>query len=175
MTKSELRQRVWQAMRRDGVERFPGALGRIPNFDGAERAAQLLREMAVWRRALVVKVNTDEAQNLGAQLNIRSIPTLALFAGGQEVARQLRLRDLGGLIVVDFIDMRNKKHIREVERQVKISMKRDKAKVDISKISRFGLMQISRQKMGAPIEKGMSRESSFTTFQETSRRRPEAR
>jgi ribonuclease E len=71
-----------------------------------------------------------------------------------ELARQLRLRDLGGLIVVDFIDMRNKKHIREVEKQVKTSMKRDKAKFDISKLSRFGLMQISRQKMGAPIEKG---------------------
>lgn len=71
-----------------------------------------------------------------------------------ELARQLRLRDLGGLIVVDFIDMRNSKHIREVEKQVKYSMKRDKAKVDTSRISRFGLMQISRQKMGAPIEKG---------------------
>lgn len=79
---------------------------------------------------------------------------LANMEAAAELARQLRLRDLGGLIVVDFIDMRNKKHIREVERQVKISMKRDKAKVDTSKISRFGLMQISRQKMGAPIEKG---------------------
>ena len=79
---------------------------------------------------------------------------LANMEAAEELARQLRLRDLGGLIVVDFIDMRNKKHIREVERQVKISMKRDKAKVDMSKISRFGLMQISRQKMGAPIEKG---------------------
>lgn len=79
---------------------------------------------------------------------------LANMEAAAELARQLRLRDLGGLIVVDFIDMRNKKHIRDVERQVKISMKRDKAKVDISKISRFGLMQISRQKMGAPIEKG---------------------
>ncbi|MDR2549728.1 MAG: Rne/Rng family ribonuclease [Desulfobulbus sp.] len=82
---------------------------------------------------------------------------LANMEAASELARQLRLRDLGGLIVVDFIDMRNKKHIREVERQVKISMKRDKAKVDISKISRFGLMQISRQKMGAPIEKGSYR------------------
>ncbi|MDH4318868.1 MAG: Rne/Rng family ribonuclease [Desulfobulbaceae bacterium] len=79
---------------------------------------------------------------------------LANMEAASELARQLRLRDLGGLIVVDFIDMRNKKHIREVEKQVKISMKRDKAKVDISRISRFGLMQISRQKMGAPIEKG---------------------
>ncbi len=82
---------------------------------------------------------------------------LANMEAAAELARQLRLRDLGGLIVVDFIDMRNKKHIREVERQVKSSMKRDKAKVDISKISRFGLMQISRQKMGAPIEKGSYR------------------
>ncbi len=82
---------------------------------------------------------------------------LANMEAAEELARQLRLRDLGGLIVVDFIDMRNKKNIREVEKQVKASMKRDKAKVDISRISRFGLMQISRQKMGAPIEKGSYR------------------
>jgi len=79
---------------------------------------------------------------------------LANMEAAAELARQLRLRDLGGLIVVDFIDMKNRKHIREVEKQVKASMKRDKAKVDISTISRFGLMQVSRQKMGSPIEKG---------------------
>jgi ribonuclease E len=71
-----------------------------------------------------------------------------------ELARQLRLRDLGGLVVVDFIDMRNKKHILAVEREVKVAMKKDKAKVDFSRISKFGLMQISRQKLGAPIEAG---------------------
>ena len=78
----------------------------------------------------------------------------ANMEAASELARQLRLRDLGGLIVVDFIDMRSKKNIRDVERQVKLSMKRDKAKVDISRISKFGLMQISRQKLGAPIEAG---------------------
>jgi ribonuclease E len=71
-----------------------------------------------------------------------------------ELARQLRLRDLGGLIVVDFIDMRNKKHILAVEKEMKTAMKKDKAKVDFSRISKFGLMQISRQKLGAPIEAG---------------------
>ncbi|WP_456387095.1 Rne/Rng family ribonuclease [Desulfolithobacter sp.] len=86
---------------------------------------------------------------------------LANMEAADELARQLRLRDLGGLIVVDFIDMRNKKHIREVEKQVKAAMKRDKAKVDISRISRFGLMQISRQKMGAPIEKGSYRRCEY--------------
>ena len=78
----------------------------------------------------------------------------ANMEAASEFARQLRLRDLGGLIVIDFIDMRSQKNIREVEKQVKISMKRDKAKVDISRISKFGLMQISRQKLGAPIDAG---------------------
>jgi len=79
---------------------------------------------------------------------------LANMEAAAELARQLRLRDLGGLIVVDFIDMRNARHIREVEKQVKTSMKRDRAKVDLSRISKFGLMQISRQKLGRPIERG---------------------
>src|SRR2546429_9258357 len=62
MTKAEIRQKVWQTIQREGAARFPGALGRVPNFAGAERAAQLLREMAVWRRALVGKVNPDAPQ-----------------------------------------------------------------------------------------------------------------
>lgn len=83
----------------------------------------------------------------------QSIYQANLEAAG-EIGRQLRLRDLGGLIVVDFIDMRNKKHIRDVERQLKQAMRNDKAKVDFSRISKFGLMQISRQKLGSPIEAG---------------------
>jgi ribonuclease E len=79
---------------------------------------------------------------------------LVNMEAAEELARQLRLRDLGGLIVVDFIDMRDKKHIREVEKKMKGSMKRDKAKNDSSRISKFGLMQISRQRLGPPIQKG---------------------
>jgi ribonuclease E len=82
---------------------------------------------------------------------------LANMEAAEELSRQLRLRDLGGLIVVDFIDMRDSKHIREVEKKVRDSMKRDKAKVDFSKISKFGLMQISRQKMAAPVAVGSYR------------------
>ncbi len=62
MTKAEMRQKIWLTLERAGVTRFPGATGRIPNFVGAERAAQLLRELAVWRRALVVKINPDAPQ-----------------------------------------------------------------------------------------------------------------
>jgi ribonuclease E len=78
----------------------------------------------------------------------------ANMEAASELARQLRLRDLGGLIVVDFIDMRSRKNIQAVEREVKSAMKLDKAKVDFSRISKFGLMEISRQKLGAPIEAG---------------------
>ncbi|MDH5297541.1 MAG: Rne/Rng family ribonuclease [Desulfobulbaceae bacterium] len=82
---------------------------------------------------------------------------LANMEAAEEVGRQLQLRDLGGLIVVDFIDMRDSRHIREVEKKIRASMKRDKAKVDFSKISKFGLMQISRQKMAAPVQQGSYR------------------
>ena len=82
----------------------------------------------------------------------------ANMEAASELARQLRLRDLGGLIVVDFIDMRNRKHILAVEKEVKTAMKKDKAKVDFSRISKFGLMEISRQKLGAPIEAGNYRQ-----------------
>jgi ribonuclease E len=78
----------------------------------------------------------------------------ANMEAAEELARQLRLRDLGGLIVVDFIDMRSRKNILAVEKKIKAAMKRDKAKVDFSRISKFGLMEISRQKLGAPIEAG---------------------
>ncbi len=103
---------------------------------------------------VAIDVNSGRTSKDG---NFEKTIFLANMEAAAELARQLRLRDLGGLIVVDFIDMRSKKNIRDVEKQVKQSMKRDKAKVDISTISRFGLMQISRQKMGAPIEKGSYR------------------
>ncbi len=66
---------------------------------------------------------------------------------GAEVARQLRIRDMGGLIVVDFIDMEHRNHIKEVERVLKEGLKRDKAKSDVSSLGKFGLVAISRQRM----------------------------
>jgi ribonuclease E len=65
-----------------------------------------------------------------------------------EVARQLRIRDMGGLIVVDFIDMEHRNHNKEVERILKEGLKRDKAKTDVTSLGKFGLVAISRQRMG---------------------------
>ncbi|MEW6414384.1 MAG: Rne/Rng family ribonuclease, partial [Pseudomonadota bacterium] len=64
-----------------------------------------------------------------------------------EIARQMRLRDLGGLIVIDFIDMENPKHQREVENRLKDALHHDRARVQTGKISRFGLLEMSRQRL----------------------------
>ncbi len=64
-----------------------------------------------------------------------------------EIARQLRLRDLGGLIVIDFIDMESSKNQREVESRLKDALRHDRARVQIGKISRFGLLELSRQRL----------------------------
>ncbi|MBD9481177.1 ribonuclease E [Pseudoxanthomonas sp. PXM02] len=65
----------------------------------------------------------------------------------EEVARQLRLRDLGGLVVIDFIDMSSNKHQREVENKLQNALKYDRARVQIGRISRFGLLEMSRQRL----------------------------
>src|ERR1700687_4405738 len=64
-----------------------------------------------------------------------------------EIARQLRLRDLGGLIVIDFIDMRNPQHINEVEKALRAAMHEDKARHEAGRISHFGLLEVSRQRL----------------------------
>jgi len=70
----------------------------------------------------------------------------------EEVARQLRLRDLGGLIVVDFIDMESQKNQREIENCFRDALRHDRARVQIGKISRFGLMELSRQRLQPSLE-----------------------
>jgi ribonuclease E len=70
----------------------------------------------------------------------------------EEVARQLRLRDLGGLIVIDFIDMESQRNQREVENRLRDALKYDRARVQIGKISRFGMMELSRQRLQASLE-----------------------
>ncbi|MCH8621660.1 Rne/Rng family ribonuclease [Undibacterium sp. TS12] len=72
----------------------------------------------------------------------------------EEVARQLRLRDLGGLIVIDFIDMENAKNQREVETRLKDALRYDRARVQMGKISRFGLMELSRQRLRPSLSEG---------------------
>ncbi|WP_246624634.1 ribonuclease E [Oceanobacter mangrovi] len=69
-----------------------------------------------------------------------------------EIARQLRLRDMGGLVVIDFIDMLSNKHQRDVENRLKKALEMDRARVQVGRISRFGLMEMSRQRLRPSLE-----------------------
>ena len=69
----------------------------------------------------------------------------------EEIARQLRIRDLGGLVVIDFIDMGPSKHQRDVENRLREAVRQDRARVQIGKISRFGLLEMSRQRLRPSI------------------------
>ncbi len=91
-----------------------------------------------------VDVNSARATK-GADIETTAFNTNCEAA--DEIARQLRLRDLGGLIVIDFIDMESTKNQREVETRLRDALKYDRARVQLGKISRFGLMELSRQRL----------------------------
>jgi len=79
--------------------------------------------------------------------DVEQTATNTNLEAADEVARQMRLRDLGGLIVIDFIDMEEPKHQREVENRLKDALHHDRARVQTGKISRFGLLEMSRQRL----------------------------
>jgi ribonuclease E len=102
-----------------------------------------------------VVINQTEALvaidvNSGRSTRERNIEETALktnLEAADEVARQLRLRDLAGLIVIDFIDMDDRKNNRAVERRLKEAMKADRARIQLGRISGFGLLELSRQRL----------------------------
>ncbi len=79
--------------------------------------------------------------------NIEETATRTNLEAAEEVARQLRLRDLAGLIVIDFIDMEEGRNNRAVERKIKDSLKGDRARIQVGRISAFGLLELSRQRL----------------------------
>ncbi|MBB2206535.1 Rne/Rng family ribonuclease [Gluconacetobacter takamatsuzukensis] len=98
--------------------------------------------------------------NSGRSTRERNIEETALrtnLEAAEEVARQLRLRDLAGLIVIDFIDMESRKHNAMVERRLKDALRTDRARIQVGSISHFGLLEMSRQRLRPSIT-----ESSFT-------------
>lgn len=98
-----------------------------------------------------IDVNSARATR-GADIETTALHTN--LEAADEVARQLRLRDLGGLIVIDFIDMENAKNQREVETRLKDALRYDRARVQMGKISRFGLMELSRQRLRPSLSEG---------------------
>jgi ribonuclease E len=95
-----------------------------------------------------VDVNSARATKGG---DIEATALNTNLEAADEVARQLRIRDLGGLVVIDFIDMGPQKNQREVESRLRAAVRQDRARVQIGKISRFGLLEMSRQRLRPSI------------------------
>ncbi len=92
--------------------------------------------------------------NSGKSTRQHSVEETAIqtnLEAADEVARQLRLRDLAGLIVIDFIDMDNRSNVRKVEQRLKDALKDDRARIQVGRISHFGLMEMSRQRMRSSV------------------------
>ena len=100
---------------------------------------------------VAIDVNSARATK-GADIEETALRTN--LEAADEAARQMRLRDLGGLIVIDFIDMENAKNQREVEQRIKESLHYDRARVQTGKISRFGLLELSRQRLRPALNEG---------------------
>jgi len=100
---------------------------------------------------VAIDVNSARATKGSA---IEDTATRTNLEAADEVARQLRLRDLGGLIVIDFIDMEESKNQKAVENRLKDALHYDRARVQMGKISRFGLMELSRQRLRPALNEG---------------------
>ena len=111
---------------------------------------------------LAVDINSGK---IGGEKNFKEMAYRTNLEAAEEIARQLRLRDIGGQVVIDFIEMKDKKHIREVEKKMRSELKLGRARTDCGRLSRFGLLELVRQRLGSsalsistepcPVCKGM--------------------
>lgn len=98
------------------------------------------------RTEALVSIDINSARSTSGA-DIESTAFHTNLEAAEEIARQLRLRDLGGLIVIDFIDMSSVQHQREVENRLREALRIDRARVQVGRISRFGLLEMSRQRL----------------------------
>jgi ribonuclease E len=101
-----------------------------------------------------VDINSGRATR---EHNIEDTALRTNLEAADEIARQLRLRDLAGLVVIDFIDMEEKRNNRNVERRLKDALKNDRARIQVGHISHFGLLEMSRQRLRPGLLEGSSR------------------
>ena len=103
----------------------------------------------------LVSVDVNSARSIRGG-DIEETATRTNLEAADEVARQMRLRDLGGLIVIDFIDMEESRNRRDVENRLRDALREDRARVQFGSISKFGLMEMSRQRLRPALSEGAS-------------------
>lgn len=102
--------------------------------------------LVIDRTEALVSIDINSAKATGGS-DIEATALNTNLEAAEEIARQLRLRDLGGLVVIDFIDMGSSKNQREVENRLKEALQADRARIQVGRISRFGLLEMSRQRL----------------------------
>ncbi|MCX7816821.1 MAG: Rne/Rng family ribonuclease [Syntrophales bacterium] len=136
---------------------------KIPIFDKyeiEEQVNQIYQERVNLRSGGYIVIKPTEAMttidvNSGKASNKKNIEETAFrtnLEAAEEIARQLRLRDIGGLIAIDFIDMKDRYHRQEVERAFKRAISLDRARIQMLKISKFGILELSRQRRHSNIQ-----------------------
>ncbi|MBW2637613.1 MAG: Rne/Rng family ribonuclease, partial [Deltaproteobacteria bacterium] len=141
----------------------------IPIFDKyniEDQISEIYQERANLKSGGYLIINPTEALitidvNSGRASGRKDVEETAFktnIEAAGEIARQLRLRDLGGLLVIDFIDMKDRKHILEVEKTFRNALSVDRSRIQLAKISKFGILELSRQKKQSTIQ-----EISYTT------------
>ena len=103
---------------------------------------------------MAVDINSGK---ISGKVNFESMAHRTNMEAAEAIARQLKLRDIGGQVVIDFIEMRDKKHVLEVEKTLRTAMKNDRARHDVGRMSSFGLLELVRQ-AGELMEKGGQRQ-----------------
>lgn len=102
--------------------------------------------LVIDRTEALISIDINSAKATGAS-DIETTAFNTNLEAADEIARQLRLRDLGGLVVIDFIDMSSSQHQRTVENRLKEALQGDRARIQVGRISRFGLLEMSRQRL----------------------------
>lgn len=132
-----------------------GGMPLFARYQIEQQLEAVFRPVVPLRSGGYIVINQTEALvaidvNSGRATRERNVEDTALrtnLEAAEEIARQIRLRDLGGLIVIDFIDMDQRRHNIQVERRLKEALKQDRARIQIGSISPFGLLEMSRQRL----------------------------
>ncbi|MEW5806956.1 MAG: Rne/Rng family ribonuclease [Acidobacteriota bacterium] len=139
------------------LKRYTGDTPLFMKYNMEEQIEAIFRRRVELRSGGYIVIDSAEALtaidvNSGRLEKVNSLEETAFqsnLEAAEEIAKQLRLRDIGGPIVIDFIDMKSQQNIRLVEKKLRDALKKDKARFDMTRMSKFGIVEISRQRMKA--------------------------
>jgi ribonuclease E len=147
------------------IQAYADPVPLFQRFGAEDQLNQMFQPVVQLRSGGYLVINPTEALvsidiNSGRSTREHGIEQTAVatnLEAAQEIARQLRLRDMAGLVVIDFIDMENNSNVRKVEKAMKAALANDRARIQVGRISSFGLMEMSRQRLRTGVLEASTR------------------